>query len=206
MADGSVPPPPPPSRPVWGRVEGWNLRARRAAPASAAGGRVGAGGSSPPGPGPRSPVLGKLVAALLPGLVPLDTKRHYWGGVIWSRRARPRLRLAIGPDDLSASPHPPAITRSFSRALWSGSRSRVIGPLHLLRPPSFTRGQSRQRGFEAEIASKRAWTPHLSIFNCFCKKKSSMWELVNDKTFRFLGCEASGLRNGLFFIHCEILS
>lgn len=47
MADGSVPPPSPPSRPVWGRVGGWSLPARRAAPASAPGGRVGARDSRP---------------------------------------------------------------------------------------------------------------------------------------------------------------
>ena len=63
-------------------------------------------GKEPPDLGACSPALGGLAIVLLPGLVPLDTKRHYWGGVIWSRRARPRLRLAIGPADLSTSPPP----------------------------------------------------------------------------------------------------
>lgn len=166
MADGSGPPPPP--FPVLSGAE-WED------------GVSGRGGQPPPphpgaesAPGTGDPwfsgsQFGGLAAALL-SLVPFDTKRHYWGGVIWSHRARPRLRLAIRPDDLSASPHPPAITRSFSLAPWSASRSRVIGLLHLLCPPSRAEGQSHERCFDAEIVSKLARTHDLSIFNPFLPK------------------------------------
>lgn len=133
-----------------------------------------------PGPRPWNGALGRLEAALLPSLVPLDTKRHYWGGVIWSSTARPPLCYAwlSGPTTCPLSPHPPAITVSFFSALWTESLSRVIGPLHLRRPLSFAEGQSRESCFDAEIASHLAWTHHLSIFNCLSAKILASASLV----------------------------
>ena len=205
MADGSVPPPPP--LPVLSGAEsedgvsGRGVQPPHSQPTA---------GSAP---GARRPLTSGLAARPSAGsqsfsfpvsfhLTPNAITEVEWFGAV-------ELGLGYawlsGPPTCPPLPHPPAITRSFSWALGSGSRSRVIGLLHLPRPPSFTEGQSCGRCFDAEVASQRAWTHHLYIFNGLCKKKStSMCKLDNDKTFGFLWREASDVRNGIFFIHCEI--
>lgn len=206
MADGSVPPPPPPSRPVWGWGGGWGLRARRAAPplSRRPGGPGQRRGRAAPLREPRrSANWGPLSSPVWFHLTPNAITE-----VEWFEAAELGLGFAwLSGRRLVRHPPPSRDNPQFLRGpvVWeSGPGYRPPPPPPPHPPPSFAQGQSRERCFDAEIASQPAWTCHLSIFNCFCKNLS-MCEFADERTFGFSWCGASGLRNGFFFIHCEIL-
>lgn len=108
--------------------------------------------------------------------------------MIWSRRARPRLRLAIGPDDLSASPPPSCDNPQLllGPVVWetepgSGlSASFASFALFYLRRAKAAKDVLRQKSLPSELG------PTTFLFLTVSAKNISMYEFVNDKAFRFL--------------------
>lgn len=105
--------------------------------------------------------------------------------MIWSRSARPRLRLVIEPRGSSASRRPsPQPPRDPSRSL------AVAAP-----SPSGRCG-------DADIAPGLS-DPAPLLFLTVSAQNSCVCEVGNGKTFRCRGREASASENGSLFIHWE---